>query len=324
MKRKLHLPPLKQSPAHWLDESTRVKIDGCLKVLRKVHRSCPNASLAEELQLLERFYYKNNNSQRPTVEWRKLKELRRIADRVREIKLNEFLHLGFSAFVESGTNRKKQWSHTPSISYLVSIVSRTRAIHQLSLHGIRICHAVYAYVLHNSSDACPNTFLGSSAYAGTLGTTGYIAIATVVMSLAARICRIMQEHSDACAAVSHSILEIIEALQPGASQRYFPVHTKKPGRETKPVLESSQQADDIDLGERIERPPAMANATPTAPLEPVFDVNLNDTAIPLPPRPSTPDLSIPPPTKIKLEPSRKPQKAKKASKRDEIDEIFGF
>lgn len=89
MSRRIQLPTPEERPKSELSLAICQTVDVELKALRKASRkvSQTSAPLANELQLLERIYYKSKNAQRPTSAWRKVVELRRVGDRTKEVKL---------------------------------------------------------------------------------------------------------------------------------------------------------------------------------------------------------------------------------------------
>jgi hypothetical protein len=89
MSRQDRLPNNKQRPRTELDTSACQSLDVSLKSLRKCSRLVQQTTITldNDLHVLERIYYKCKNTQRPTLAWKKVVELRRVANRMREASL---------------------------------------------------------------------------------------------------------------------------------------------------------------------------------------------------------------------------------------------
>lgn len=101
-------PVLNSTRRSALDASTYVKIDVVLKDLRTYSRrlTVVASSIKDELQLLERLYYKGRNQHRAALFWRKVAEMRRFGQRVSEMQLPSLTESLRYSFFGDGAQRK--------------------------------------------------------------------------------------------------------------------------------------------------------------------------------------------------------------------------
>lgn len=115
------LPPILQSPRINADSSTSRSIDIALKSLRKSSRQIHQiaGTLNNDLHMLERIYYKSKNVQRPTTAWKKVIELRRIGDRMKEAALENLVDALRRSFYDSSALKDVEgyvpWLLAPSV-----------------------------------------------------------------------------------------------------------------------------------------------------------------------------------------------------------------
>lgn len=104
MSRLARLPTNVQVPRPDLDVSACQSIDVALKSLRKGSRQVQQiaTSLANDLHMLERIYYKSKNTQRPTMAWKKVVELRRAGDRMKGAGLQPIVDALRRSFYDTG------------------------------------------------------------------------------------------------------------------------------------------------------------------------------------------------------------------------------
>jgi hypothetical protein len=77
-------PTLIYTPRDQLDDKHKLVIDGIVKTLKSCSRRVNHAMSAfrDELQLLERLYYKGKNQHRSALFWRRVCEIRRYGSRL--------------------------------------------------------------------------------------------------------------------------------------------------------------------------------------------------------------------------------------------------
>ncbi|OCH95538.1 hypothetical protein OBBRIDRAFT_720382 [Obba rivulosa] len=122
-------PPLVLSARTSLDSVKYPDVDAALKQLKTCTRRLQVALSAHrnELQVLERLYYKGKNQHRPALFWKRVAEMRRYGDRIDGVniyQLVENLRLSFwgDAGQENPKTLKRPWTHTPdakSVSYVL-------------------------------------------------------------------------------------------------------------------------------------------------------------------------------------------------------------
>lgn len=93
-------PAFSCQPREYLCPAVQATTDTILKSLKKSKRQCRanlNA-LSDELEILERLYYKGKNQHSSSLVWKRITEARRYAQRVREsapLVLLDSIHLAF-------------------------------------------------------------------------------------------------------------------------------------------------------------------------------------------------------------------------------------
>ncbi|RHZ47643.1 hypothetical protein Glove_575g22 [Diversispora epigaea] len=87
--------------------------------------------LWEELNILERLYYKNKNQHKRTIYFRKIEEVRRITNRFKEMNIGDLLleFIGWFYGVDQDQNKKyqkqkKPWDHVPSRNMGLYVLNR--------------------------------------------------------------------------------------------------------------------------------------------------------------------------------------------------------
>ncbi|KAG8977843.1 hypothetical protein FRC05_000371 [Tulasnella sp. 425] len=129
MSRRFRPPKLGQTSKSEVDTSIHDTIHSSLKALRRGSKQAGSGvnSMKEDLRILERVFYKSNNSQRPAMAWKKLNHMRRICWRLQESELPGFLDTVRLAFYPVGTTTKQlktAWTHVPSFSYVEACLKR--------------------------------------------------------------------------------------------------------------------------------------------------------------------------------------------------------
>lgn len=103
MRRQFSVPASQRTPRNAVDDETAQGISKALKSLRKLSKTVAafSQALSDELRILERVYYKHLNSQRVTIPWRKVVEVRRILNRLLEADLPKLLDSVRGVFYQS-------------------------------------------------------------------------------------------------------------------------------------------------------------------------------------------------------------------------------
>jgi len=122
-----------------LDPSCYSSIDNALKHLkiytRRLHTVITTHD--DELQILERLYYKGKNQHRSALFWRHVVEMRRYAIRLNQISLSGIVDsFRFSFFGEGSEQTPKilraSWTHVPDIEYITFVLERLTACSTLT------------------------------------------------------------------------------------------------------------------------------------------------------------------------------------------------
>ncbi|KAG8904725.1 hypothetical protein FRC00_013818, partial [Tulasnella sp. 408] len=105
MSRRFRPPKLIQTPKSEVEGSINDAVHSSLKALRRASKQAGSGvnTMDEDMRILERIFYKSNNSQRPTMAWKKLKHMRRLYWRLHECELVNFLDVVRLAFYPPGT-----------------------------------------------------------------------------------------------------------------------------------------------------------------------------------------------------------------------------
>ncbi|KAG8849820.1 hypothetical protein FRB96_000643 [Tulasnella sp. 330] len=341
MSRRIRLPLLEQKPKSNLGLVVCQTIDIELKALRKSSRQASQTftPLANELQLLERIYYKCKNAQRPTLAWRKVVELRRVGDRAKEANLPADINCLRMSFYDAtvipppGSKPfKNAWSHAPSVKYLVAVIRRIFLVEQLFTKFLEVCHVTY------------------SALAMYTSNHGFLSLTVPLMAAAARLRYLANEFIYSCTATSSSVLRILEILELGASEKYHLV--ERPSVPTHQLeatigVQATLANEGLDLGTKVARTETTTILPPRTPcIESARPVVLEDDAEEERPGltvQNTPARGVATrrPLVLSIEdssslsaisvlsketlPVKTAKKLKpKKSKRNEIDDIFGF
>ncbi|EPQ58162.1 hypothetical protein GLOTRDRAFT_72264, partial [Gloeophyllum trabeum ATCC 11539] len=130
-KRLRSVPSVVCSSRATLDSAACSGVDSTLKDLKSCVRRLQTslATHAEEMQLLERLYYKGKNQHRSALFWRRLEEVRKYGKRLQEMELSSLLELlRFSFFgtaaIQNPKALKGSWTHYPDAQYLCFVMER--------------------------------------------------------------------------------------------------------------------------------------------------------------------------------------------------------
>ncbi|TDL27531.1 hypothetical protein BD410DRAFT_782629 [Rickenella mellea] len=131
-------PPISPAPRSSVEKLLHAVFDTTIKELRACSRRLTNvySSLGDELQLLDRLYYKNNNQHHSALFWRKTEETRRFGRRILEMDTSSLADdLRYSFFAEGAKNNPKvlkgSWSHVPHVKFVLYVLERSQACVEL-------------------------------------------------------------------------------------------------------------------------------------------------------------------------------------------------
>ncbi|TFK54928.1 hypothetical protein OE88DRAFT_1805340, partial [Heliocybe sulcata] len=130
-KRYRRAPQVTCLPRSSLDFQAYPAVDAALKDLKGHARKLQSLVVAqgEEMQLLERLYYKGKNQHRSALFWSRLEEVRKYGKRLQELEpfnLMELLRCSFfgAAVVENPKSMKGPWTHYPDGRCILFVMER--------------------------------------------------------------------------------------------------------------------------------------------------------------------------------------------------------
>ncbi|OBZ75238.1 hypothetical protein A0H81_04390 [Grifola frondosa] len=130
-RRHVSQPSISCSSRSSLDSSNYPSIDAVLKQLKTCSRRLQTALACHrnELQVLERLYYKGKNQHRTALFWQRVAEIRRYGDRVECMAMQEVvesLRLSFwgDASVRTSKILKGSWTHYPDAKPMTFVLER--------------------------------------------------------------------------------------------------------------------------------------------------------------------------------------------------------
>lgn len=185
-----------------LENSLRSTVDTILKDLKACSRrlQAALASYQDEMQVLERLYYRSKNQHRAALFFKRISEIRRYGWRLLEVNMAEDVHLLRASFygatvVQSGKLMRGSWNHVPSRSYVSFIAERFKAYSCLILKtSERVREAYYHFSLAMQSGA-------------------FIQLIVLFAGLASRMATLLTEMGDcvrSCEAVCDRVLSVID------------------------------------------------------------------------------------------------------------------
>ena len=99
------------TPRSALASHKHASVDSALKSLRACARQLTplESSLSDELRILERLYYKSVNQHRSAVFFQKIKEVRRLGNRIQEANIGRLTEdLRYTFYIGEGLERKNK------------------------------------------------------------------------------------------------------------------------------------------------------------------------------------------------------------------------
>ncbi|KAG1731921.1 hypothetical protein EDB19DRAFT_1311922 [Suillus lakei] len=144
-----------------LENSLHSAVDSILKDLKAYSRrlQAALASYQDEMQVLERLYYRSKNQHRAALFFKRISEIRRYGWRLIEVNITEDVHLLRASFygatiVQSEKLMRGSWNHVPSRSYVSFITERFKAYSGLILKmSERVRGAYHHFALAMQSGA---------------------------------------------------------------------------------------------------------------------------------------------------------------------------
>ncbi|THH03809.1 hypothetical protein EW145_g5994 [Phellinidium pouzarii] len=195
-------PTLSSTPRHSVSASHHPKFDAILKGLRACARqfSLLLPCLHDELRILERLYYKGLNQHRTALFWRRIKEARRLGQRLLETQLLALTDdLRYAFYVEDRNERNPKilrsvWSQVPDSKFVNYIFERTRSSMELTTESrIRFANAYHSLSLMMQTGA-------------------FLQLILTLTAIISRLDALVAELSVALETLSNSLSALLEAL----------------------------------------------------------------------------------------------------------------
>ncbi|TRM58636.1 hypothetical protein BD626DRAFT_510895 [Schizophyllum amplum] len=341
-----------------LAKDSHSAVDAALRDLKKYSRRLHVTydAFSEELQVLERVFYKGKNQHRSALFWRRVADVRKFSQRIAQYEpptlLDAFRCSFFGADLQPNSKAMKgAWSYVPDDKTKTYLLGRLSAgVALLNEAHERVLDAYRAFVLEMQSGF-------------------FLQLILTLAALSSRLDILVQDLRDALQGSWTTIYELFRTLNPSAATKVPKIQTVGPrpcskGELAAPSVSQAlpvrdEPAGDEDTGVTITRAPEvpaepevsdMQDTVPTAPLPSVtgrkridkstdtYDdsptrevedtidvVNIREAETPArvvatPLRP-TPASKQP---KKRIADKSKGDAPKKKRKKDEIDAIFGF
>ncbi|KZO95176.1 hypothetical protein CALVIDRAFT_599328 [Calocera viscosa TUFC12733] len=147
-------------------------IDLELKTLRTTSRTTHSLSsvLDAEFALLDRVYYKGNSQHRSGIFWKRAAEIRRLARRAHDVKLEGLIDKFRESFFADPKNIKRvAWTKVPRQDQIHEVLQRLSSVSHLFAHAIDRCRAAYSW------------------FVGQLRSTAFFPLAMTLIAIVARL-----------------------------------------------------------------------------------------------------------------------------------------
>ncbi|KAL0946945.1 hypothetical protein HGRIS_013104 [Hohenbuehelia grisea] len=303
--------------------------DAVLKELKIFSRKLQTAAsdFAEELQILDRLFYKGKNQHRSALFWKRVCEVRRYGQRVCGLNVQNLLHelrcsfFGRDAF-DNAKILKGSWNSIPNYEYTAFVLERLAACSRLTEQMQAALERAYSYFS-----------LGMQSGA-------FIQLIVVLAALVSRMNTLISEIRDMSRSSWTALYCFLRVLDPKRSLKIPSLDGSLPTRRnridsTKPTLPLEPETrSDIaiheDLGVPLARP-QVSTPEEGPVISEAVEISLNVAPALQPPSVVARKVVKASNTAIsKVKNSRDAskskgarQKAKKEKPRDEIDDIFG-
>ncbi|KAG0707809.1 hypothetical protein DFH29DRAFT_1053465 [Suillus ampliporus] len=319
------------SPRASLENSSHSAVDGILKDLKAYSRRL-HAALAtyqDEMQVLERLYYRSKNQHRAALFFKRVSEIRRYGWRLLEVNMPEDVHLLRASFygatvVQSEKLMRGPWNHVPSQLYASFVTERFKAYSALILRtSERVREAYRHFALAMQSGA-------------------FIQLIVLFAGLSSRIATLLTELGDCVQGCESACDRVLAIIDPAHKPRFITGSRTPKATEhslshqgDKPVLVIDPDVPSEDVGSAVSREAMVEVPSSTSidagavventvsidfdPLQAVVVVEkVTVTAL------STQKDRIATKRKTSSTPADQKRSKKIREKRDEIDDIFGF
>ncbi|KAF7440463.1 hypothetical protein PC9H_000808 [Pleurotus ostreatus] len=315
--RQYKVPNVTQSPRTSLPLHLHPAVDGALKELKSAHRrlhvAC--AEFGRELQILNKLYYKGYNQHRLALFWKRTAEIRKYARRVDDADIASIADVLRRSFFgpEAQVNPKMlrgSWTHLPDRDSLLSLLKRASDYRQLL-------------------DKTHERFVNAYQHLNIAMQTGaFIQLLVVLAAVVSRMDILVEEITDALELMRKSGREVMNVIDPASATETRSTHSMPGGNDVPTTTSSIEQTDvtDEDLGDVLSRPSILAWQDNPPPLDPnqallsVYQdtgvVSITRTVVTV----ASNEAAASPPDPPRQQKAKKPRR----TKRDEIDDIFGF
>lgn len=312
-----------------LDNSLHSTVDGILKDLKACSRrlQAALASYQDEMQVLERLYYKSKNQHRPALFFKRISEIRRYGWRLLEANMTEDVHLLRASFygatvVQSEKSMRGSWNYVPSRSYVSFITERFKAYSCLILKtSERLREAYYHCSLAMQSGA-------------------FIQLIVLFAGIASRMATLSAEMGSCvrgCEAACERVLSVIDPTHKpsfvgeltSSKTSEHPL-SRQTGQPILPTIDPVTHLEDFGLAISREETPNLPSSTPVdarAVMVKNGSISLQAAVVVekvAVTTSSTRKDKIATKRKISSTPVDQGRSKKVKEKRDEIDDIFGF
>ncbi|KAG1782451.1 hypothetical protein EV702DRAFT_1192128 [Suillus placidus] len=314
-----------------LENSLHSAVDGILKDLKACSRRLQAALAAyqDEMQVLERLYYRSKNQHRAALFFKRISEIRRYGWRLVEANMIEDVHLLRASFyganvVQSEKLMRGSWNHVPSRPYVSFITERFKAYSCLILKtSERVREAYYHFSLAMQSGA-------------------FIHLIVLFAGLASRMATLLTEMVDCVQGCEATCDRVLSVIDPTHKPSFIAGSRTSKTSEHPLSRQTDQQAPTIDpdvpledFGSAVSREETLElpSSTPVDArviMEKTGSINFDPlqaavvvekvvvTTLP------TRKDKIGTKRKMSSTPADQGRSKKVREKRDEIDDIFGF
>ncbi|KAJ3545356.1 hypothetical protein NMY22_g2472 [Coprinellus aureogranulatus] len=311
-----------------LDAFLYPSVDTFLRPLKATSRRLQVASttLADEHQLLQRIYYKGKNQHRSALFWRRVVDLLRHSERVRNFDLPDLvLRLRCSFFGEDAFSNQSllrgAWNHCPGPKSLDAVLAHILEARRL------------LYKFHERAvDAYSRSSFTVSMQSG-----AFIQILLVLAAISSRMRAVAQENLEIIDDLSKTIQGLKRELAqspargevlPGeevARATSFLTATVDKAAEPADGVHGSPELLVVQIGARLEETPTASTSTlDTSSKSDRSDLPLNASLESKPPKSATGSSSAKSKPRSSNNAAHSTKDRTKKRLRDEIDDIFGF
>ncbi|KAG2157060.1 hypothetical protein DEU56DRAFT_762864 [Suillus clintonianus] len=315
-----------------LENSLHPTVDSILKDLKTCSRrlQAALASYQDEMQVLERLYYRSKNQHRAALFFKRISEIRRYGWRLLEVNMTEDVHILRASFygatvVQSEKLMRGSWNHVPSRSYVSFIAERFKAYSGLILRtSERVREAYYHFALAMQSGA-------------------FIQLIVLFAGLSSRMATLLTELGDCvrdCESACDRVLSVIDPAHKASfiagsgtskpTEHPLSDQSDQPVPAIDPNVPSEDFGSAVSRGDTVDLPSStpvgagviVKNNTVSIDFDPLqASVVVEKVAVT---KLSTRKDRIATKRKISSAPADQGRSKKLREKRDEIDDIFGF